>query len=91
MNILSRSSYERAVKHFTPQQRAEIKAALSRLPELFGQPHQHSGVGVRRFGIFFELRAGLKLRVVFTREAGDIILLTAGNHDYVRAWIKENS
>jgi hypothetical protein len=91
VKIFTRNSYERATKHLTPQQLAEINSALARLPQLFGQPHQHSGTGIRRFGIFFELRIGLKLRVVFTRESGDIILLTAGNHDHVRAWIKENS
>jgi hypothetical protein len=91
VRIFSRNSYDRAVKHLTPQQLAEINAALSRLPVMFGQPHQHSGAGIRRYGIFFEFRVGLKLRVVFTREAGDIILLTVGNHDHVRAWVKENS
>ena len=38
----------------------------------------------------FEIRAGLKTRVLFARESGDIVLLFAGNHDQVRAWLKEN-
>lgn len=91
MRIFARPSYERALKNLAPEQKAEIQIALGLLPEAFGKPHVHAGIGLRRVGKYFEFRAGLKLRVLFVIREADAVLLTAGNHDHVRAWIKENS
>jgi hypothetical protein len=57
----------------------------------FGRPHEHSGLGLRAFGRYFEFRAGLGLRVLFLNEKGGLFLCFVGNHEQVRAFIKEGN
>lgn len=66
-----------------------LEEALGQLPTAFGQPHLHSGLGIRRLkGNYFEFRVGRDLRVVFTLEGSTAILRMVGNHDKVRAFLK---
>lgn len=91
MTIYAHKSYLRAFKKFPPPEQKSINTAIARLPEIIGNPHGHSGAGVRRLRLsVFELRAGLRLRVVFTTGSECVFLHTVGDHDQVRAWIKEN-
>jgi hypothetical protein len=91
MNILTRPSYRRSVKKLSASQIAAINVAIARLPEAFGHPHVHTGLSIRRLRpAIFEIRVGLQLRVLFAYESGDAVLILAGNHDEVRAWLKEN-
>ena len=91
MTIYPHKSYLRAFKKFPPPEQKEINAAIVRLPEIIGNPHRHSGAGVRRLRpSVFEIRAGLRLRVVFTIRSECVFLHTVGDHDQVRAWIKGN-
>ena len=81
MKILARTSYRRAAKKLTASERAEVNAAIARIPELFGYPHQHEGLGLRRLEKrTYEIRAGLDRRVVFLLESGDVVLATVGDH-----------
>ena len=89
--ILVRPSYQRAFKQLSPPQQTAINATIARLPEVFGRPHLHSGVGIRPFGGFYECRIGRDLRVLFVVDQGDFVLLTAGNHDQVARYIRDNS
>lgn len=89
MKIFAKSPYVRAAKKFPEKELAEINAAIARLPEIIGQPHRHSGAGVRRLRpSIFEIRAGLDTRVIFLLESGDVVLLFADNHDEVRRFLK---
>ena len=91
MSILTRPSYRRSLKNFSDSEIAEINLAVGRLPEALGKPHVHSGLSIRKLRpAIFEVRAGLQIRVLFARDAGDIVLVFAGNHNQVRAWVKEN-
>jgi mRNA-degrading endonuclease YafQ of YafQ-DinJ toxin-antitoxin module len=89
--ILTRSSYQRACQRLSPTQRTAVNAAIARLPEIFGRPHLHSGVGIRPFGGFYECRVGRDLRVLFVFDEGVFILVTTGNHDAVARFIRDNS
>lgn len=67
-----------------------LDAALRELRTVFGQPHRHAGLGIRRLKRnYFEFRVGRDLRVVFTLEGSTAILRTVGNHDQVRAYLKQ--
>jgi mRNA-degrading endonuclease RelE of RelBE toxin-antitoxin system len=89
--IFVRPRYERALRKLTASQQTLVNAALLRLETAFGRPHEHSGLGLRPFGRYFEMRIGLGLRVLFLSEKGDIFLCFVGNHDEVRAFIKQGS
>lgn len=66
-----------------------LEVAIGQLPAAFGHPHLHSGLGIRRLkGDYFEFRVGRDIRVVFTLQGSTAILRTVGNHDQVRAFLK---
>jgi hypothetical protein len=88
--ILQRPSFEHAYKKLIPQQQTRVDQAITRLEKSFGRPHEHAAIGIRPFGRFFECRAGLQLRILFVVREGDLILVTVGNHDNIRAFIKHN-
>jgi hypothetical protein len=89
--IYSRPRYERALRKLTISQQAVVVAAVARLESAFGKPHEHIGLGLRLFGRYFELRAGLGLRVLFLNEKSDFFLCFVGNHDEVSAFIKQSN
>ena len=88
--ILRYASFDRAFSNLSPDQQETVRAAVLRTPSVFGHPHQHAGAGIRPFGTYYECRAGLGLRVLFRVREGDFILMTVGNHDHVRSYIKNN-
>jgi hypothetical protein len=65
LRIFEKSSFERAFKKLTPDQKAAVRQALIRLPDSVGKPQLHAGLGIRSFGKYLECRAGLKIRVLF--------------------------
>lgn len=70
--------------------RARVLDAILSLPAMLGQPHKHSGVGIRklhRSGVW-EARIGLGLRVVFTVTPGEIIVVMLGTHDEVQRFLR---
>ena len=90
MTILSRPSFERAFNDLSPETQAEVRSAAALLPEAFGKPHVHQGLGVRKVGKYFEFRVGLKRRVLFVIRKGDAVLVTVGDHDDIVRFIREN-
>jgi hypothetical protein len=89
--ILTRPAYLRAFKRLSSTQQTAVNAAIGRLPEVFGRPHIHAGIGIRPFGGFYECRIGRDLRILFAFDRGDFILATVGNHDTVARFIRDNS
>ncbi len=70
----------------------EVKERCTQLAKVFGDSHVHSGLGIRslREG-HFEFRLSRGLRVIFLLiRPRTLRLMMIGNHDDVRAWIKEN-
>ena len=62
-------AFARRYKKLSPQQRSRVDAAIGRLEDAFGRPHLHAGVGLRSFGRYLELRAGLDCAFCFCRKA----------------------
>ena len=88
--IYQRSGFESRYKKLTRQQRQRIDAAILRFEQAVGRPHEHSGIGLRPFGRYLEFRAGIDLRILALAEAGDLFLMCVGNHDEIRAYVKNN-
>lgn len=66
-------------------ERVECLLALCELPDAFGQPHRHSGLGIRKLGgKLFECRGSLALRFVFQDRPGDLFVSFLGSHDEIR-------
>ena len=86
--ILTRPSYDRALGKLPTEQQHRVGLAVEKLEQSFGRPHLHAGIGVRSVGSYFECRAGLGLRVLFVSSAGDLILVTVGNHDHIARFVR---
>lgn len=72
------------------EQRSECLMALCELTEVFGRPHLHSGLGIRKLTkTVFECRGNLKLRFLFYDRPTDLYVSFLGDHDEVRAKLKE--
>jgi hypothetical protein len=70
-------------------ERVECLLALCELPESFGRPHAHSGLGIRKLGNkLFECRAGLVLRFIFQDRSTDLFVSFLGNHDEIKALLR---
>ena len=88
--IYSRPGFERRYKKLTPWQRSRVDSAIAQFEAKVGRPHEHGGMSIRAFGRYLEFRAGLDLRVLALPEGGDFFVMFVGNHDEVRAYIRQN-
>ena len=71
--------------------RDECWDALLKLTETFGQPHVHSGIGIRKLGrLLFECRGNRDLRFLFLNLTDCLEVRFLGNHDEIRKEIKSN-
>ena len=70
-------------------ERAECLLALHELRKVFGQPHAHSGIGIRKLRArTFECRANLALRFLFQNRADCLYVFALADHDEVRRLLK---
>lgn len=70
-------------------ERVECLLALCELAEAFGQPHAHSGLGIRKLGRrLFECRGSLALRFIFQDRPTDLFVSFLGNHDEIKALLR---
>ena len=88
--IYARPGFERRYKKLSTAQQERVDRAVERFAASFGNPHGHSGIGLRAFGRYLEFRAGLDLRILALPEKGDVFLMCVGDHDEVRSYLKNN-
>ncbi len=70
-------------------ERIECLLALCELTAQFGQPHLHSGFGIRKLGgKLFECRGGRALRFIFQDRPGELYVSFLGTHDEVKALLR---
>ena len=90
MRFEFKPSFERSIKSFPPPEKADIKEAAAQLIDILSRDRQiHQGLGLKRLrGDFWELRKGIKARILF-RWQGDLVeFVLAGNHDDVKRFLK---
>ncbi|MCX6875181.1 MAG: hypothetical protein NTW21_15435 [Verrucomicrobia bacterium] len=77
----------------TKRERREIGEAMNRVVAAWGQPHSHSGIGIRRLTTtIYECRVGLdeRLAFVFLATPPELVLCFLGNHDRIQKFIRTN-
>lgn len=68
---------------------ARVEEALNRLQKIWGAPHQHTGLSIRRLqGSYFECRAGLDLHIVYLLRIDGLEIVFVGNHDDMRRFLR---
>jgi hypothetical protein len=79
----------RRLRELPKSERVECLLALCELTESFGQPHVHSGLGIRKLGNkLFECRVSLALGFIFQDRPSDLFVSFLGNHNEIKALLK---
>jgi hypothetical protein len=82
-------AFRERLRAYPKATRGKIGLALQHLERDFGHPHRHGGLGIRRLtGSFFEIRAGLDIRLVFQNRSDCLLFVMAGNHDEVQKFLR---
>ena len=70
-------------------ERKEIGGKIAEAQRCIGQPHIHKGIGLRKLrDDYFEIRVGLKLRLIFENTSDALIFEFLGDHDDVKHFLK---
>ena len=83
------------LRQWPKEDRKRIGNSIRRVQENFGQPHLHSGIGIRdlspkgrRLGLY-ECRVSRALRLVFTRERPSLLYFhMIGTHNEVQKFLR---
>jgi hypothetical protein len=82
----------RRLRELPKSERAECLLTLCELAERFGQPHAHSGLGIRKLGNkLFECRTGIVLRFLFQDRPTDLFVSFLGDHDEIKALLRSGT
>ena len=92
VSIVPSAAFQRALRKLPSAEQRTVLEVLCTLSEAFGRPHVHSSLSIRQLRRrVYEVRVGLDLRVGFTLVGSSLLIQTVGNHDHIRAWLKENA
>lgn len=70
-------------------QRRAAWESISGLPEAFGRPHAHRGLGIRKLRLHvFECRVGLDLRLLFKDRQTAVEVFWIGTHDQLKTFLR---
>lgn len=90
MRFEFKPSFDRSVKSFDGRQKDEIKQAALKAIDILSQDREiHKGIGLKRLkGDFWEVRKGLKARILL-RWQGDLVeFVLAGDHNDIKRYLK---
>jgi mRNA-degrading endonuclease RelE of RelBE toxin-antitoxin system len=90
MRFEFKPSFKRSIKSFSKKEKEEIKEVSIQLIDMLSQDRSvHKGVGLKRLrGDFWEIRKGIKSRILF-RWNGDLVeFVLAGNHNHIKRFLK---
>ncbi len=83
-----RNSLRDRLRQKTKVERLAIGKIIQKVQESFGQPHLHSGLGLRKLvKNYYEVRIGLKERLIFRDDPEEITFIFLGNHNEVQRFL----
>jgi hypothetical protein len=90
MKFEFKPSFDRSVKNFCGKEKEEIKEVALKSIDILSQDRLiHRGIGLKRLkGDFWEIRKGLKARILF-RWQGDLVeFILAGDNNDIKRYLK---
>ena len=79
----------RRLQRLPKSEKIECLLALCDLPETFGWPHLHGGLGIRKLGKkLFECRGNVALRFIFQDQPSDLFVSFLGSHDEIKTLLQ---
>jgi hypothetical protein len=90
MKFEFKSSFDRSVKSFHGREKGEIKKVALQAINILSQDRMlHKGIGLKRLkGNFWEIRHGLKARILFRWEGNLMEFILAGDHNDIKRFLK---
>lgn len=83
-------SFDKSIKSFHEEEKEEIKKiAIQALDILSGDRMLHEGLGLKRLKWnYWEVRKGLKVRILFRWEGDLVEFVLAGDHNDIKRYLK---
>jgi mRNA-degrading endonuclease RelE of RelBE toxin-antitoxin system len=83
-------SFDRSVKSLPPELKQEVKElCITLIDVLSGEQELSAGMGLKNLRkSFWEIRKGLKLRILFRWQADRIEFVLAGTHEEIKRYLK---
>jgi len=90
MKFEFKPSFDRSIKSLSSADKTEVKEAAIQLIDVLSKDRQiHQGLGLKRLmGDFWEVRSGIKVRILFRWTGSLLEFVLAGNHDDVKRFLK---
>ena len=82
----------RRLRELPKSERVECLLAICDVVDIFGHPHVHSGLGIRKLGgKLFECRGNRDLRFIFQDRGTELFVSFLGNHDEIRTLLRRGN
>jgi len=85
-----KSSFDRSVKSLPPETKQEVKKlCIALIDVLSGEQELSLGMGLKNLRKnFWEIRKGLKLRILFRWRSDHVEFVLAGTHEEIKRYLK---
>ena len=89
MRYERKPAFDRMLRRLPADRKARVKEVIQQLVVFFETRQQPQGLGLKRLrSDYWEIRAGLGVRVIF-RLSGDVVeFIIAGDHDEIRRFLR---
>lgn len=90
MRFEFKPSFDRSIRQFHGREKEEIKDAALQAIDILSQARAiHKGVGLKRLeGDYWEVRKGLKARILFRWKKDLVEFILAGDHNDIKRYLK---
>jgi len=91
MRFEFKPSFEHSLKSLSPKRKEEVrKSALQAIDILSQDRFIHKGIGLKRLkGDYWEVRHGLKTRIIFRWNRDLVEFILAGSHDDIKRYLRQ--
>jgi len=92
MRIEFLKSFDKSIKNLTKNDKKKIFDACQSLIDLIEQEAiGYRGLGLKHLQVnFWEIRVGIKIRVIFRWKKDNLQFILVGSHDNIKNFLKEN-
>ena len=89
IRVLLSERIKKTAGKLPPEVREKATQAIADVGAIFGDPHQHRGLGLRKLARrSYEIRVHLQWRVVFILDEQTLIAYDVMNHDQISRWLR---
>lgn len=90
MRFEFKPSFDRSVKNFHGKEKEDIKQVALQAIDILSQDRLlYKGIGLKRLkGDFWEIRKGLKARILFRWQGNLLEFILAGDHNDIKRYLK---